>query len=359
MIRKLILIVVFAPCALLADFVEVQRNANVYTEPRSSSAVLRHIRVDEESDIIRLPVADPALANGYHNVIFNAAGDTGWVYKSRVRRFPGHITIESDGHDHAFAGLPDHSGLDDAVSIVENIGYVAGFSEAKWTPLWVSYFLGPEQPLNCERTPRFLVDDRTEAQIRHNDYSNSGYDRGHMAPSHNIGSRYGCPAQRQTYLMSNISPQIPLLNQRPWGAFERVVSSTYAQSFDGVWVITGPIFDDDTVTMLCSEVEIPVAFYKIVVREVQGSPDILAIVADQDTEPGTAIRDLLETVDEIEQRTGIDFFSALPDSIENAVEADRATEDIWLLEEELDTNFRPTQRPFCTQGPIPREDLVF
>jgi endonuclease G len=180
-----------------------------------------------------------------------------------------------------------------------------------------------------------LTDDRTQARVTHNDYTNAGYDRGHMAPSHNVGSRYGCTAQNETYRMSNIAPQLAVLNQRPWGGLENL-ERNFATSFSQVWVMTGPIFDPVWLNRLCSGIEIPTAFYKIIVRETNGNPDVLAVIFDQDTKPGVRLSTLAKTVREIEQRTGINFLAELPDVLESAIETTPATDAAWQLDSALD-----------------------
>lgn len=165
-----------------------------------------------------------------------------------------------------------------------------------------------------------------------------------MAPSHGIGSRFNCKAQNETYFMSNIAPQIPLLNQRAWGGLEKLVSDVYAKDFNEVWVITGPIFNKTWVFQTCSGVEIPVAFYKIIVRVLSGQPDILAIKFSQDTKPKVKLKTLVTTVDNIKKLTGLDFFTDLSDEIEKFAEKKRATADTWKLDTKLDTNFRPQSK---------------
>jgi competence protein ComEC len=75
--------------AAYADYVEVRRNANVYLEPSTTSEVLRHIDVSDTTDDVVLSISAPALRNGYHSVHLPEIGRNGWIYKSRVRRFPG------------------------------------------------------------------------------------------------------------------------------------------------------------------------------------------------------------------------------------------------------------------------------
>ena len=145
-------------------------------------------------------------------------------------------------------------------TIIENTGFTIGYSDQRMNPLWVAYKVFPvNDPVSDKRPSKFKIDRRTEARISHNDYTHSGYDRGHMAPNYAIATRYGREAQLQTFLMSNICPQTPQLNRQIWKRLEQRI----AKDMEEVWVVTGPIFDDD-IEKLVSGVEIPDAFYKII-----------------------------------------------------------------------------------------------
>lgn len=344
-----------------ADYVEVTRTANVYAQPDRTSELL--VRYDQPS-ISRgayLTVATSERTNGYFSVV-TSTGERGWIYKTLVRHFPGPTPGGTPGRGTTFyGGMPKYGGVDDIVIHVENAGYTAAYSETKLNPLWVAYRVPATQRTDaCPRLRRFLTDDRTTSKVNHNDYTGAGYDRGHMAPSATIGSAYGCDAQNETYFMTNITPQLPGVNQRPWAAFEDVVSDEYAPRFGGVWVITGPVFDRDTVETLCSGVEVPVAFYTIVVREVDHRPEALAVVMTQDTAPGTPIGKLVVPIDDVESRTDLDFFSSLPDNVENAMERAVPTDvTAWDLTKPLDTSFDGTSRTPCVNERQARSEVDF
>lgn len=350
--RALFVLLCILPAVGWSDYVRVDQNANVYASPDRHSAVLEQIRPEDSDRPIHLVVVSDPLQNGYHNVRIQQG--TGWIYKSRVRKFAG--TPPGAGRSDVYGGFPVGSRAGDRIVRLENAGYVVGYSESRTNPLWVAYRLGPDQGHQCPRLTRFRTDGRTLAAITHNDYTNAGYDRGHMAPSSNIGSRYGCTAQDETYFMSNIAPQTALLNQRAWGGFENL-EEAYPTTFGQVWIITGPLFDPVWLDRLCSGVEIPVAFYKIMVRQTSGNPDVLALIFDQNTQPGVRLAALVTTVDEIERRTGIDFLAEVPDALENSIEGTRATGADWQLDTRLDTNFRPTVRQPCKMPRIQRTQV--
>ncbi|MEX0776713.1 MAG: DNA/RNA non-specific endonuclease [Phycisphaeraceae bacterium] len=97
----------------------------------------------------------------------------------------------------AYAGLPKPMAPDHDVEVLTNHGYQSGYSERRRNPLWVTYKLtaAPNRQ-NPKRPSRFLVDTRTTARISHNDYTHSGFDRGHLAPFNAIVDRLGTEGGR-------------------------------------------------------------------------------------------------------------------------------------------------------------------
>ena len=228
---------------------------------------------------------------------------------------------------HVYAGLPRST---QPVTVLENTGFIVGYSDARRNPLWVSYRVFKIASVTTHKRPgRFQVDDRTQARVKHDDYTHSGYDRGHMAPNYAIVTRYGRQAQLKTFLMSNISPQKPSLNRYIWKDLEMLVAKRYASSLEEVWVICGPIFDDD-IEKLASGVEVPDAYYKIIVDEKDGKVRVLAFIMSQGVGTGERnnLAKFLTSVDEIERQTGLDFLHELSDDVEDAVEAEKA-EPMW------------------------------
>lgn len=350
--RILVVLAFLLPSTAWANYVEVKRSANIYASPDRNATILESIRPEGLDQQIYLPTLGDKLQNGYHKVRLLHGSGTGWVYKSRVRLFSG----DPPGKEKStfFGGLPNDSKVGDQITHIKNAGYAVGYSETKANPLWSAYQLGADHGHDCPRLSRFLTDDRTLVRTTHDSYNSSGYDRGHLAPSDNIGSRYGCDSQNETYFMSNITPQLPSLNQKSWLGLE-MLEASYAEQVGNIWVTAGPIFDPVWLNRLCSGVELPVAFYKIIVKEIDGKPNVLAAIFTQDTKPGTELSKLVTTVDEIERHTGIDFLSELPDDIERGLESNRATDSSWKLSTKLTSSFPGTTRPTCVEEPIKRE----
>jgi endonuclease G len=211
--------------------------------------------------------------------------------------------------------------------VLSNEGYFVGYSDARKNPLWVCYrVFAVLNPVSHQRPSRFKGDTRTTAQVSHDDYTNSGYDRGHMAPNATINYCYGRDAQLETFYMSNVCPQAPTLNRGIWVKLEATVRD-WANAFEEVWVFTGPIFDNEVDT-IASGIEIPDAFYKIIIDEVNGSPRAIAFLIPQEVPPGMELNSYLTSVDTVEQMAGFDFLWNIADPIEEVIESQIPTE-LW------------------------------
>ena len=227
-----------------------------------------------------------------------------------------------EGSDrYTFAGVPVG---DRPIQILKNEGYLVGYDEEMQNPAWVAYHLKYRRGgRTADRPDGFEADDRTRARVEHHDYTNSGYDRGHMAPNYAIGMVYGEAAQMETFLMSNIVPQLPDLNRGPWKEVEQLIANDYLEESEELWVITGPIYGEP-VAELVSGVKVPTAFYKVVIDEIDGNVRFLAWVMPQAAGGAARLSSYLVSVDEIESVTGLDFFTLLNDGVEGQLESVKA-----------------------------------
>lgn len=232
----------------------------------------------------------------------------------------------------AFMGVPKTTNSWQNLShVLRNDAYLVEYSERLANPLWVSYQVTGQVQKTGTRSA-FKSDWRSPFSISTHDYTGTGYDRGHLAPNYLIGSRYGKRAQAQTFLMTNISPQKPNLNRKIWQRLEEISADYFSKWYGDFWVVTGPIFDENPETLSNSRVAIPIAFYKIFIRQTENdAPKVLAFWMPQTVKPNDSLEKYVVTVDAIEKATGIDFFHLLPDDIEQVVEAEIQSES-WQLE---------------------------
>jgi endonuclease G len=219
------------------------------------------------------------------------------------------------------------------IQFLENRCYWVGYNDERANPLWVSYRLHAAKDGQVDkRQDRFLTDMRTSARIVHEHYNRSGYDRGHMAPNRAIGMLCDDEAQKETFLMSNISPQTKPLNQKWWERLERAELNYFVRLFHEVWVITGPVFGEMPARLPHGPVQIPEAFYKVYIAKKADQWHVLAFMVDQGVkgdEPFSAYR---TTVAQIESRIGFNLLPMLDAAEQQRIKHDQQ-DPIWRLPE--------------------------
>jgi endonuclease G len=105
-------------------------------------------------------------------------------------------------------------------------------------------------------------------QVRHDDYTNSGFDRGHLCPSEDRDST--AEENRSTFLLTNIVPQAPKLNRDSWRLLEAYTQKLAADGNE-VYIIAGTygkggIGDKGEVSTLADgKLTVPSALWKVIV----------------------------------------------------------------------------------------------
>jgi endonuclease G len=232
----------------------------------------------------------------------------------------GNPLLAANPRYYHYAGVPKRVSYPNVLITLTNTGYAVGYDEMRKNPAWVAYRLfkvdkAPKYP----RPKKFIADRRTRSKVRHEDYSGTGFDRGHMAPNYAIATRYGPKAQTETFYMSNIVPQKFRLNRQTWRLLEDLEANRYANKYGEIWIITGPIYSPAD-QLLPKGIEIPRSFYRIILDELDGQPRVIAWEIPQDVEGNEPLDRFLVSVDRIESDTGLDFFSELEDEVENRME---------------------------------------
>ena len=216
--------------------------------------------------------------------------------------------------------------------VLVNQGYVSGYDAGIQDPRWVeTRFFAVTNPTSAGRPGEFSTDERIEPQYQVNTHywTDTGYDRGHMAPNWGVSICYGRQAQIETFLLTNVIPQSPALNRGLWETLEKIISNDYAERFGQVWIICGPIFGTNLGTLKDGKVLIPDRCYKIVLRvDRNGSPHALAFEMPQYlpwVHQQQALLQFLTSIAKIEQDAGIGFFPDLPEPLKTSLENDVET----------------------------------
>ncbi len=225
-----------------------------------------------------------------------------------------------------YMGVPQTTqiGLNTFNRTLRNSDFMVGYSDIRGNPLWVTYLLTqlPKSKRGYKRPSTFYKDWRNITQLTTDDYTKSGYDRGHMAPNSAISKLYGKSSQLDTFLMTNITPQRPKLNRKLWQRLEAVEFKEFTKLFDKVWVVTGPIFDDKVERLKSSSwIEIPDEFYKVYIGlKGKEEPKALAFIMPQEVRGNEPLTRFVTSIDEVEKKTHLNFFADLDDKIENKIE---------------------------------------
>lgn len=228
------------------------------------------------------------------------------------------FNIEKLGNFEAESYLPISS---KNLQILRNIAYVSAFSNEDAIPHWVVYLVKYPFAFEASKRPsKFSSDPRVIISPEHSDYTNSGFDRGHLAPNYAIARSFGQKAQKETFLMTNIVPQTSKMNSGIWCDIEQYVANKVAKRYGKVLVFAGPVLSENP-KKIRGKVAIPVSCYMIIFCQRSYKEfDIAAFVVPQNPTK-KSIWDYSVSVDTIEALTGIDFLYQLEDSLENRLES--------------------------------------
>ncbi|AXG68275.1 nuclease [Kordia sp. SMS9] len=203
--------------------------------------------------------------------------------------------------------------------VIHHEGYSLSYHEAFEQAEWVAYELKKNQLVYTDfKRPYFEQDEAVPTESAHwRNYKNSGYDRGHLCPA--ADRKYTKAAFTETFLTSNISPQQHEFNAGVWNRLEQKVRY-WAKKYDGVYVVTGGILENNLKTIGSEAVAVPKYFYKILLDNSGGNTKIIAFLLPHKVS-NKPLYEYVVSVDELEKRTGIDFFPELDDAKENKLEA--------------------------------------
>ncbi|HDM8138913.1 TPA: DNA/RNA non-specific endonuclease [Vibrio harveyi] len=204
-------------------------------------------------------------------------------------------------------------------------GYAVGYNYDTKNADWVAYHITAESVnITNKRSNSFKEDTEMPDYARSTlaDYKGSGYDRGHLAPSATMD--FTRESMKQSFLMSNMSPQLPGFNRVGWRVLEEHVRDL-ANEYNELYVVTGPIYQGNEET-IGNGVVIPSAFYKVILDP--SFDEAIAFIVPHRDVSSSELANFITTVDEVERQTGLDFFAQTPDSIEDNMESVK-WEEMW------------------------------
>ncbi len=199
--------------------------------------------------------------------------------------------------------------------VISHTYYTLSYNEEREQSDWVAYRLTKsslEVP-NVKRAKRFNYDKAIKTKsATHKDYSHSGYTRGHLAPAGDMA--FNDKAMKESFLMSNMSPQVRPFNNGIWKELEESVRD-WAFSNGELIVVTGPVFYDSDHDYIGKQnkIAVPDAFFKVLLDNNGRDKKSIGFIIPHELSD-KPLSDYAVDIDEVERVTGIDFFPDYFDS---------------------------------------------
>lgn len=177
-------------------------------------------------------------------------------------------------------------------------------------------------------------------------YDGFGYDRGHLAPSADF--KWSKKALSESYFYSNMSPQLGDFNRGKWGDLEDIFRGYIVMNQNTqLYVVSGPLLNDSlpAIERGVNKVSIPNYYFKVIV-DLTNNKAIGFIMPNKKIE--YPLSSFALSINEVEQATGIDFFSALDDDLEEKLESQNNYKD-WVPEKQKN-DVTPLYQPDLPRG---------
>lgn len=215
--------------------------------------------------------------------------------------------------------------------------YALSYNRKRGIANWVSWHLSTAWKGTASRNNDFRPDPQLPTDWftpRTSDYTNTGFDRGHLCPSDDRDG--SIDDNSATFLLTNIVPQAPRHNREVWKELEEYCRKLLASNNE-LYIIAGTdgtrgTGSEGEVSKLADgKLTVPQALWKVIVVMPVGSNDLERInantrviavnIPNRQTAADKPWTYYLMSVDEVERRTGYDFFSNLPQDLQQTLES--------------------------------------
>jgi len=196
--------------------------------------------------------------------------------------------------------------------IIVHLGYTASYNHTTLCSDWVAWELTAEEA-NGQNDGQYSFSRDPEVawpKASREDYSRSGYDKGHMAPRADM--RWSCQALEESYYFTNICPQDHEMNSQAWRKIEEL-TRRLAKRYGSVWVVCGPIFDDSGSKI--GSVAVPSAFFKALVVNTSEGYKTVGFLVDNNPQSFSP-RHYAVSVDSVEAAIGRNLFPLVDEAAE-------------------------------------------
>ena len=208
--------------------------------------------------------------------------------------------------------------------ILKREGYTLSYNKTTKCANWVAWHLTKEHTDGSWSRRGLSYFEDTEAELPRQEpwdwkINPNRYDHGHMCPAGD--NKWSKLAMEQSFLLTNMCPQNRILNGGDWKELEEKCRD-WANKYGDIYIVCGPIYyNGKNETMGGNkEIWVPDAFYKVILC-MEGTPKTIGFIYPN---IGThcPMSYYVLPVNDVEAKTGIDFFYTLTDDLEESIEAE-------------------------------------
>jgi endonuclease G, mitochondrial len=254
-------------------------------------------------------------------------GTAGYFYFRPATRLPQIAMMFSGDSINVQLGIPSDNDPSDDYLIFRH-QYVLSYNKKRNVANWVSWTLNAGWFGEAPRSGKFISDTTLPQEfyrVKTSDYNNSGYDRGHLVQSEERTKTD--EDNHATFVLSNIIPQRPDLNQGVWLRLESYCNDLCRKLNKDLYIIAGGIFHSDRT--IRHGIAVPDSCFKIIVvldkekslSDITATTEVIAVVMpNENGVRNDAWEKYRTTIRRIEASTGYNFLSRVSQNIQDAIE---------------------------------------
>jgi endonuclease G len=210
--------------------------------------------------------------------------------------------------------------------------FALSYNNSKGTPNWVSWRLTADDIGTAPRVAFYPDSDLPGGfhKIKPADYTAFGFDRGHMCDHSDRSAT--ADSSHATFVMSNMIPQSPNVNEKAWAQLEAYCRQLAEQGHRHLYIVAGPAGQGgegkkgrmDQIGKT-NAVVVPAKCWKVVMvvdgsrgddlQKVDANTRLIAVIMPNDMTLGEQWAGFRVSVHEVEQLTGYTFFTQVPAAV--------------------------------------------